>query len=810
MNYNGILDTRERETLYKSKAHTRALSPTRKRFEFVGRRDLATLTGSNAGRAIHIIKNGDIHSKYVNLLLTKRNCLSWDSLCQIISDRMKMETAVRKLYTIGGDEVTDPGGFENGGTYVAVGRIRFKQVGYRPAPPLHATTQRILPAISRPSPKKRTSPKKKPPQHQQPTPPPPAPKPPAALPKPAPPSKKKPAPPKIRPQSYMLSVQTMNEPGAGTTAQVTVTLYGSKGTSGAQLLNEDPDNFETGASDTFAIECTPLGKIQRMRLEHDSAGADSSWKVGRVSVRDAVKNETTYFHCNRWLASDRGAFETVIELAAVSDSTPPTANELLIAGATEDDIFSATAAAASDDDAANIVDDSEETAVDVPVDMVGASAVDDPEDDEDIFNVDVDGDVDTDPVETVADDDDDDDSAADGDGVVEDVAAAGDADDEGGEAIEPAPASDGPSAEENLAAAKIQAGYRGHKTRQELNSQGQAATVIQAGFRGHQARKSLNEQQEAATTIQAGFRGHQARKSLKGGQIDESSAEDGAEAEVEAEAESEEAAGKAGPTDSEKEQAVLEIQAAFRGNQARKESESAMQAAKEDLAAAKIQAGFRGHQVRKSIAAETEAATTIQAGFRGHQVRKQLKEKEAAVLEIQAVMRGYQARMAAETIGAFKAAIGVKMSEEDAARIIQSRWRGFVARKQLREKEVAVLELQAAFRGHLARSEAQNIVAEKAAEGAVAAGAADAAAAEGGADTKVDADADDDDDMLEVLEAAAEGHLARTKAKQKIEAIQELQAHARGIVARKKMKKINQQGEHDVTKSGAEDTSGDT
>ena len=236
----------------------------------------------------------------------------------------------------------------------------------------------------------------------------------------------------------------MNEPGAGTTAQVTVTLYGSKGTSGAQLLNEDPDNFETGASDTFAIECTPLGKIQRMRLEHDSAGADSSWKVGRVSVRDAVKNETTYFHCNRWLASDRGAFETVIELAAVSDSTPPTANELLIAGATEDDVFSATAAAASDDDAANIVDDSEETAVDVPVDMVGASAVDDPEDDEDIFNVDVDGDVDTDPVETVADDDDDDDSAADGDGVVEDVAAAGDADDEGGEAIEPAPASDGP------------------------------------------------------------------------------------------------------------------------------------------------------------------------------------------------------------------------------------------------------------------------------------------------------------------------------------------------------------------------------
>merc|ERR1712166_822183 len=400
MNYTGIMNTRERENKYKSRANTRSLSPPKKRFEFAGRRDLSTLTGNNNGRAVYIIKNGDEHSKYTNLLLTKRNCLSWDSLCQVISDRMKMETAVRKVYTIGGDEVTDPAGFENGGTYVAVGRIRFKQMGYRPAPPLHATMpQRILPPISRPSPVKRKSPKKK---QIAPTPPP-VPKPPAALPKPAPPPKKKKAePPKIRPQSYMISVQTMNEPGAGTTAQVSVTLYGSKGTSGAQMLNEDPDNFEAGAGDTFAIECIPLGEVQRMRLEHDSSGPDSAWKVGRVSVRDAVKNVTSYFHCNRWLASDRGSFETVIELAATTDSTPPTNNELLIAGATEDDLSSATAASNADDDA-DIVDDSEETAIDVPVDMAGnASAVDEDGDvvgdaDDDVDDdVDVDADADAD------------------------------------------------------------------------------------------------------------------------------------------------------------------------------------------------------------------------------------------------------------------------------------------------------------------------------------------------------------------------------------------------------------------------------
>jgi len=52
-----------------------------------------------------------------------------------------------------------------------------------------------------------------------------------------------------------------------------------------------------------------------------------------------------------------------------------------------------------------------------------------------------------------------------------------------------------------------------------------AATKIQAGFRGHQARKEVDkkkkdkaqnlEEEKAATKIQAGFRGHQARKEVQ-------------------------------------------------------------------------------------------------------------------------------------------------------------------------------------------------------------------------------------------------------------------------------------------------------
>lgn len=754
-----------------------------------------------------------------------------------------MPTAVRKVYTLGGEEVTDPSGFQNGSTYVAVGRIRFKQMGYRPAPPSHSTNPvRILPPISRPSPIKRKSPQKKKPV-------PPPPKPPAVLPppkpKPAPPPKK-PEPPKIRPQSYMITIETMNETSAGTTAQVSITLYGSKGTSGAQVLNDDPDNFGAGASDTFAVECVPLGEVQRLRLEHDSTGPDSAWKVGRISIRDAVKNTTSYFHCNRWLASDRGSFETVIELSATNDQTPPNANELLVAGATEDDIFAASASGGED---ADIIDDSEETAVDIPVDMEGAAAIEDS-----------DGELDTD---------------------IEEAAAA---------AVEEATAA--------AAAAVTEETFVVDEAEEKPKLDGNDAVAV-----------AVEPAQEATDGITGtpNVDGEEAGPAETGAaaeaevELEEAGTKTEAEATSEEEGEEEEDVDAVSPLptsveDAEKDAAVREIQAAFRGHQARKESGAAVQAAKEQHAL------------------ETQAATKIQAGFRGHKARKVLNEKNKAVLEIQAAMKGWQARKQLETVAAFQSAVGAETDEMQAAIIIQSRWRGYVARKQLREKELAVREIQAAFRGHMSRSEMENYLAEEqeknedgegaanddstdvapsdegaaepqdapdivegsaAATGEEAVAAAlkespqpegedtkepqaeestteslspvgnkdglEAAAAEGTAgaveassedaeekggagapaapavadddDNDNDDDDDDiDDDALEMLEAAAAGHLARQQAKDKIEAIQQLQANVRGGIARKRL--LAQQGSsaeatpHDVTLSGAEHAAG--
>ena len=96
---------------------------------------------------------------------------------------------------------------------------------------------------------------------------------------------KKPKAPEERPQSYIATVDTCNEPGAGTDANVYITMFGALGHSERTLLNEDPDNFSIGASNVFALESKAVGKVQRVRLEIDHAGGSCAWKVARVSIQ---------------------------------------------------------------------------------------------------------------------------------------------------------------------------------------------------------------------------------------------------------------------------------------------------------------------------------------------------------------------------------------------------------------------------------------------------------------------------------------------------------------------------------------------
>ncbi|KAJ9470396.1 hypothetical protein DIPPA_01562 [Diplonema papillatum] len=146
--------------------------------------------------------------------------------------------------------------------------------------------------------------------------------------------------------------------------------------------------------------------------------------------------------------------------------------------------------------------------------------------------------------------------------------------------------------DENAAATKIQASFRGKKARQsvsplrqQLREEAEAATKIQAVFRGKQARTSVSpirqrkkaEEDKAATKIQAVFRGKQARTSVSPIRQRKKAEED---------------------------QAATKIQATFRGKQARHTAEKAKEEKEQAQAATRIQATFRGRRTRQSLSPE--------------------------------------------------------------------------------------------------------------------------------------------------------------------------------------------------------------
>ncbi|XP_023705424.1 microtubule-associated protein futsch isoform X2 [Cryptotermes secundus] len=127
------------------------------------------------------------------------------------------------------------------------------------------------------------------------------------------------------------------------------------------------------------------------------------------------------------------------------------------------------------------------------------------------------------------------------------------------------------------AATKIQASYRGFRTRQDIKTANTAASKIQAGFRGYKVRKQLRENTE----------------DKKNGPRNQGSRPQSVNQKEEVEATNQTPAGDV-----------------------------------EERSATKIQASVRGYLVRKRRQVERDAAVKIQAGFRGYQARRGLKARQ--------------------------------------------------------------------------------------------------------------------------------------------------------------------------------------
>ena len=111
-----------------------------------------------------------------------------------------------------------------------------------------------------------------------------------------------------RARSYSVQVRTGTQRGAGTSANVYLTIFGTDGTSGELKLETSRNNFERGRTDEFTVECS-VGEIQRIRVGHDNSGAGPGWYLDQITIMSSGQKPLV-FDCDDWLDSSAGDGQT--------------------------------------------------------------------------------------------------------------------------------------------------------------------------------------------------------------------------------------------------------------------------------------------------------------------------------------------------------------------------------------------------------------------------------------------------------------------------------------------------------------------
>ncbi|XP_056301849.1 lipoxygenase homology domain-containing protein 1-like [Danio aesculapii] len=107
--------------------------------------------------------------------------------------------------------------------------------------------------------------------------------------------------------TYTVTVSTGDVYGAGTDANVFITLYGDMGDTGERKLSksENSNKFERGSVDTFTLEAVDLGQVFKIRIRHDNSMLSADWYLEQVEVLDQDTEEVFLFLCERWLSRKR-------------------------------------------------------------------------------------------------------------------------------------------------------------------------------------------------------------------------------------------------------------------------------------------------------------------------------------------------------------------------------------------------------------------------------------------------------------------------------------------------------------------------
>ncbi|KAL7062668.1 hypothetical protein AAHC03_0509 [Spirometra sp. Aus1] len=127
---------------------------------------------------------------------------------------------------------------------------------------------------------------------------------------------------------WRVEVYTSERPNAGTTARVTIVLYGSAGKSEEVTLTDEPTardrrrNFKTGSCVYFTMKTPQVGQPYKLRIGRDNRGLASCWHLEKVVLTNLLDGKCYYFPCSQWISGDADGGIIYRELPASGSNIP--------------------------------------------------------------------------------------------------------------------------------------------------------------------------------------------------------------------------------------------------------------------------------------------------------------------------------------------------------------------------------------------------------------------------------------------------------------------------------------------------------
>ncbi|CAM4967373.1 unnamed protein product [Rotaria socialis] len=127
---------------------------------------------------------------------------------------------------------------------------------------------------------------------------------------------------------YEITVFTGDKVGATTNAKILIQIYGLRGKTDEILLENKFDTFERSSIDKFVIEAPNVGKIEKIRIRHNSEKIPSAWYLEKVLIQQYLSEpfytrdrksdpnvEEYCFICQQWFGKDQVGKETIREFS---------------------------------------------------------------------------------------------------------------------------------------------------------------------------------------------------------------------------------------------------------------------------------------------------------------------------------------------------------------------------------------------------------------------------------------------------------------------------------------------------------------